>query len=450
MPVDSGFLLLKNSVRIVTFDNYLWVIEGISGFRHIALPLEAALLALCDGTMTSASLIQITASLLTNSSTIDEAQDAVNVVLTKFAPTLEQGDGTVHSMRYNFSDYLYPVDPIERHPERLPSPVEMLFTLTNKCNLRCIYCFNNSGAARPNELTTSEWLDLIAQADDIGVQKIHLSGGEPFAHRGAIQILRELKNRGMLIEMATNGTRSYPDEVFHMLSGEQVDISLDTWDKDLYAQLTGNRSLDRVLANIQAFIQAGSSVSIKSCITSLNYTDIHKLYQVLADIGVADVGLAAYTRSISGRGGNELCLSPDMIDTVRCEFECIKQVEGTPLTFGIPNPCWNTRKDIISCDALVTTMIVMPNGDVTPCELITNTPELCFGNVRSESLMQIWTSALVDDFFYRKSHPQANTCTSCVFMESCQTGCFAEKLYQGVTLYGPDPRCHVVTPSEVS
>jgi len=447
MVVDEGPLLLKDTARIVPFDNYLWVIEGITGFRHIALPFEVALLTLCDGTVTQDSLAEIVSQLLSPDSSVDDARNTVHIVLSKFAPTLRRGNGNVQPLRYSFADYLYPVDPIMRHPERLPSPVEILFTLTNKCNLRCVYCFNNSGIARTDELSTSEWLDLVCEADDIGIQKIHLSGGEPFAHRGAVQILREIKRRDLLVEVATNGTRSYSDEVFEMLSGSRVDISLDTCDEDLYARLTGSRSFHRVLANIEAFVRAGSSVSIKSCITSLNYTNIAKLYSLLADIGVADVGLAAYTTSVSGRGGDELKLSPDMIASVRSQFENIQQVPETSLTFGIPNPCWQARSDIISCDALVTTVIVMPNGDVTPCELITDTEELCFGNVRSESLTQIWTNPKVEDFFYRKSHPEIGACTSCAFAESCQTGCFAEKLYLGTPLYGPDPRCRISTHS---
>ncbi len=440
--MEHGYLALKETVRIVRFDNYLWVIEGMSGFKHIALPLEVALLCLCDGTTGRTDLYDATNVILGVGASEGAVQAIVDTVITKFAPTLAQFETPAsRSLRYDFADYLYSVEPLERHPERLPAPVEALFTLTNKCNLRCVYCFNNSGSARTDELASAEWLELIAQADDIGVQKIHLSGGEPFAHQGAVAMLRELKRRDMLVEIATNGTWSYSTEVFDLLAGSRVDVSLDTIEEATYQRLTGSTALLKVIDNIRKFIAMGASVSVKVCVTRLNYQRIGDLYGLLADLGVADVGLAAYTTSPSGRGGDDLSLTEAMIAEVQDEYQRIEQTGQTRLIFGIPNPCWTTRDDVISCDGLSNTIIVMPNGDVTPCELITDTPELCFGNVRRSSLLGIWNGPLVGEFFRRKAHPQGNACADCGLVESCRTGCFAEKLYQATPLYGPDPRC---------
>jgi radical SAM protein with 4Fe4S-binding SPASM domain len=368
----------------------------------------------------------------------------VNTVLTKFAAALDKADQRqARTTRYDFRDYLYAVQPPERYPERLPAPVEALFTLTNKCNLRCIYCYNDSGLSKGDELTTAEWLKLVAQACEIGVQKIHLSGGEPFAHRGAVDILRELRRRDLLIEVATNGARRYSPEVLRLLAGARVDISLDTADDAIYTALTGHRALSQVVANIGLFVRAGASVSIKVCVTNLNYHKIGDLYRLLADLGVADVGLAAYTTSPSGRGGDSLSLTDEMIAYVQSEFEAIDQVPATPLTFGLPHPCWTVKEDIISCDGMANTIIVMPNGDVTPCELLTGTSPLCFGNVRRTPLLDIWNGSLVSDFFYRKSHPTDSVCGGCGFAQTCRTGCFAEKAYRRSPLYGPDPRCRL-------
>jgi pyrroloquinoline quinone biosynthesis protein E len=446
VDVDYEYPALKRTVRVNKFDDgYLWVIEGLSGFRHIALPFEVALLSLCDGATSQSALADVIKEISCGKLHDDETQDIVNMVLSKFSLALECGDGlSAHTPQYNFADYLYPVRPIGQYPKRLPSPIEMLLTLTSRCNLKCIYCFNNSGDAHIDELTTREWLDLIAQADEIGVKKVHLTGGEPMLHLGAVAIIKELKRRGMLIELATNGTLHYTDEVLTLLNHERVDISLDTADADLYMRLTGRPYFEQVVNAIKRFVSAGVAVSIKTCITSLNGTGIDRLYALLSGLHVDNIGLAAYTASISGRGGDELLLSTIAIDNVRREFEQIKQMESTSMVFGIPNIRWNDKEDIISCDALAHTIIVMPNGDVTPCELITDSEEFCFGNVRFESLMQIWKSAKVTDFFYKKSHPDDKICQTCVYLESCCTGCFAEKLYKNILPYGRDPRCNII------
>jgi pyrroloquinoline quinone biosynthesis protein E len=319
----------------------------------------------------------------------------------------------------------------------------MLFTLTNKCNFRCIYCYNSSGNARENELSTEEWLDLIKQADEIGVKKVSISGGEPFCHPGALDIIKELKKRKILIELATNGGVEYPPEIFELMSNEKVQISLDTADSSVFTELCSVNGFETVRKNIKLFVDKKAFVTIKACMTNKNYKGIPDLYDLLFEIGVNNIGLAAYVNGVNGRGGDSLLLSENNISELIDIFNTIEQYESTIMYQAIPESVWKKKEDITMCGALFQAMIVQPNGDVTGCEQMAKIDELNFGNIRNNTIMEIWLGKKADEFHYRKSHPSDPHCRECIIFDECQTGCFADKYYHGISMYGKDIRCQI-------
>ena len=59
-------------------------------------------------------------------------------------------------------------------------PIAMLAELTHRCPLACPYCSNPLELTRQErELSTATWIDVFAQAAELGVLQLHLSGGEP-------------------------------------------------------------------------------------------------------------------------------------------------------------------------------------------------------------------------------------------------------------------------------
>src|SRR5262245_3905644 len=58
---------------------------------------------------------------------------------------------------------------------------------TDNCNMRCIMC-NQWRVTKTDELTTSEWKDVIAQLAREGIQKVGLNGGEPLLRKDIIEI----------------------------------------------------------------------------------------------------------------------------------------------------------------------------------------------------------------------------------------------------------------------
>ena len=86
--------------------------------------------------------------------------------------------------------------------------LSMELELSRACNLRCIYCYADSGTALDAELSLAEILDAVDQAVELGAKRIIvLGGGEPLVHPDILTILRHIHHRGAGIDLFTNGTR---------------------------------------------------------------------------------------------------------------------------------------------------------------------------------------------------------------------------------------------------
>jgi GTP 3',8-cyclase len=143
-------------------------------------------------------------------------------------------------------------------------------SITDRCNERCVYCM-------PREL--QEWLPhgevlnydemtrLVRIGADLGVSKVRVTGGEPLTRRGILQFFRQLSRIERIrdIGISTNGTllakrtengKTIAEELAD-LRVKNVNVSLDSLDRDVYAAVTGRDALPETLAGLRSAQQAG-------------------------------------------------------------------------------------------------------------------------------------------------------------------------------------------------
>jgi cyclic pyranopterin phosphate synthase len=136
-------------------------------------------------------------------------------------------------------------------------------SVTDRCNLRCVYCMPEKGVPwrDPNEVLTFEEIERFASAAvDEGISKIRLTGGEPLVRSGIVDHVRRLRDITGIeaIALTTNGillpryARKLAEAGLH-----RVNISLDTFDPEVYSQITRGGKLGDALAGIDAAFEAG-------------------------------------------------------------------------------------------------------------------------------------------------------------------------------------------------
>jgi len=149
-------------------------------------------------------------------------------------------------------------------------------SLTDRCDLRCRYCMAEEMVFLPrNEvLTLEEIADLARRFVARGVTRIRLTGGEPLARRGAVQVARDI---GKLIgsgldelTMTTNATRlaEHANSLWDAglrrinVSLDTLNVSLDTLKPDRFRHITRTGDLTRVLDGIEAARVQGFAVKV--------------------------------------------------------------------------------------------------------------------------------------------------------------------------------------------
>lgn len=135
-------------------------------------------------------------------------------------------------------------------------------SLTDACNLRCVYCMPERMTFRPRQelMTDAELLTLAGLMADLGVDKIRLTGGEPTVRPNLVEIIRRLAQLPGLKELAmtTNGVL-LPQlaEPLARAGLNRINISIDTLDPAKFKRITRWGSLDAVWAGLEAAEAAG-------------------------------------------------------------------------------------------------------------------------------------------------------------------------------------------------
>ncbi len=140
---------------------------------------------------------------------------------------------------------------------------DLRISLTDRCNLRCVYCMPANGIdfRPPDELLQDDELLLLVRiAAELGVQKVRLTGGEPTVRPGLVELVQGIRAiQGIEdIAMTTNGLLlEYLASPLARAGLRRVNVSLDTMDADKFARITRGGRVDKVLAGIAAAEAAG-------------------------------------------------------------------------------------------------------------------------------------------------------------------------------------------------
>lgn len=150
-------------------------------------------------------------------------------------------------------------------------------SLTDRCNLRCLYCMPQEELDRDDQVKTGRFLEhhqllsyeellrVVRLAVSLGMNKLRLTGGEPLVRKGILDFIQALFALEGLTEvrLTTNGVlleeyaaRLYQAGVRHL------NVSLDTLDEEKFAKITGRSYFDKVYRGLFAAKDLGFKIKI--------------------------------------------------------------------------------------------------------------------------------------------------------------------------------------------
>ena len=137
--------------------------------------------------------------------------------------------------------------------------LSLRITITNRCNVNCIYCHHDGMKSSKNEMTPDEIHKISQIAKRIGVRKMRLSGGEPLVRKDIVEIVSKINSVGFKdISMTTNGI--YLERYAKDLKEaglDRVNVSLDTLNPETYEFITTKDYLESAKKGILKSVEVG-------------------------------------------------------------------------------------------------------------------------------------------------------------------------------------------------
>ena len=141
-------------------------------------------------------------------------------------------------------------------------------SLTDKCNLRCIYCMEEKGNDffdEEEKLTKNEICKIVNGCSKLGIKKIRLTGGEPLVRKDIVELVEAInKIEGIEeIYITTNGILLEDKVKKKKKAGlKGVNISLDSLKVEMFNKLTRLGELKKVLNSIDKCLEHGINVKL--------------------------------------------------------------------------------------------------------------------------------------------------------------------------------------------
>jgi GTP 3',8-cyclase len=136
-------------------------------------------------------------------------------------------------------------------------------SVTDRCNIRCFYCMPEEGVQfmdRKEILTFEEIERFVRAAAPLGITKLRLTGGEPLVRRDLPHLIEKLSAIEGIQDIAlTTNAVLLQQQAKNLYSAglRRLNIHLDTLDRERFRQITRRDDLPRVLAGIDAAVDAG-------------------------------------------------------------------------------------------------------------------------------------------------------------------------------------------------
>jgi cyclic pyranopterin phosphate synthase len=156
--------------------------------------------------------------------------------------------------------YALPLLQLQPRPAPATPPRSVRLSLTDRCDLACIYCRpNRQERYLERRLDVDAWIAMVRGLVQAGVRRVRLTGGEPLLHKDIVAVVRELAKLPLEdLALTTNATRlAVLARPLRDAGLQRINVSVDTLDPHRFLRMTRGGVLRGVLVGIDAAIDVG-------------------------------------------------------------------------------------------------------------------------------------------------------------------------------------------------
>lgn len=309
------------------------------------------------------------------------------------------------------------------HSKYLIGPHQLSLDITNKCNLRCLHCYNYSGenTVIENELTDNEILENINSFIPFQLFNMCFCGGEPLLRKSLItECSKILTSNGVQnISMVTNGTLLSKETLEELVESgvNRIQISLDGAKAESHDRLRNKKGVfEKATAALRLLATTDKiNYTVAFTPTSFNINELEDVFNFLKSLG-KQVDLRVQPLMMLGRANDNLEKIIPSQDQYRCLIRKINQLKGDPIVHII----WGDPVDHLvrftNRSIPYNHCNIRANGDITVSPYI----PLVVGNLRKHTLKEYWDAGLYKVWTYNLSRIIAGQIKSIHDMQTTQ------------------------------
>lgn len=285
-----------------------------------------------------------------------------------------------------------------KHADIIRGPHQIAFDITNKCNLRCLHCYNASGENQVfnDELSDEQVLTLMKELAGLQLYNLCFCGGEPLLRKNLIvKCARILSEHNVPnISMVTNGLLMTKEIALELKEAgvTRVQVSLDGANACSHDRLRNQEgSFDKAIEAIKILKSVDMDPNIAFTPTSFNIDQFTELHELLRSLGLEDIELRSQPLMLLGRANKHLeSIKPTDMQYRKLVKEINrlkKQEKGPNAQWGDPVDHLVRFRNVISC---VNHTTIRANGDIVVSPYL----PLVVGNVKKHSFIEYWDGGL--------------------------------------------------------
>lgn len=323
-------------------------------------------------------------------------------------------------------------------------PRSLIWLVTANCNLNCLHCYTSRFKAH-YELNTTETINIIKEAYDIGVSHISLTGGEPLIRKDINTIISEIYNHGMSISLVTNAT-IIKENLARMLYMNEVFtyVSIDGSNARTHNLIRGESSWNKTMKGISYLKREGVTFSTVLALNKLNMYEVREYIMLAKDIGA----WSACIIPVMPTGRAKINIMPSPSDL----FKVIKLVDEVSKDVGykVSIWCYKPAELILSSKYIRVygcrtygVVDMDPSGKLLICDIL----DFKVADVRKLGLKRALEVYERNELIKSLVFPNLThePCKSCQIRDTCRGGCFARAYLLLKDIHSPDPYCPLFT-----
>ena len=311
----------------------------------------------------------------------------------------------------------------------LSAPSSVDFFITSRCNLSCVHCFANREQQEKADLPLKDIDSVFSQLEQMGVLEVRITGGEPLLHREITRILQLFGKKKFRKVLLTNGTLLNEDIVLLLkASGIIPTVSLDDSEAEEHGHFRGVKgSHERTIEGLKLLQKHGVQYGINCCLNKKNLDRYQDIIDFASKYGCSRIALLDL-KQIGQMSNNPQWVPSDkdyqaIFNRLLVAKAKNRKIEVSLDAFMHCYPMQESvllaKKGIVSCKAGTSRLSIGSDGSIYPCNFAISDNHWNMGNIKNESLSDIWFS---DKWLFFRGQTKLNTlrkCKDCKNLKRC-------------------------------